>query len=193
MVFEILAIVWWNTLIFGKFDLCWPLVTSFLTWEKHNSNCFERTFDELSNVFFPFTAWKRRMWLSDYRGRLVRSTIVCSFCILCLTKYTGTGTGTGTGHTVEYSSPNHGRRKRGDGGDASPPVKNLGGDVPPDSRMKWPKSGAISDFWVFGGSRYKVGQLPTIRPYTQKSLATPLPTVGSSGPFWGPSFGGGGL
>ena len=35
----------------------------------------------------------------------------------------------------------------GDGGDASPPVKNLGGDVPPpDSRMKWPKSGAFSDF-----------------------------------------------
>ena len=35
----------------------------------------------------------------------------------------------------------------GDGCDASPPpVTNLGGDVPPDSRMKWSKSGAFSDF-----------------------------------------------
>ena len=36
-----------------------------------------------------------------------------------------------------------------DGGDA--PVKNLGGTSPPDSRMKWPKSGAFSDFRVFWG------------------------------------------
>ena len=38
----------------------------------------------------------------------------------------------------------------GDGGDPSRQVKNLGGDVLPGSRMKWPKSGAFADYlWVF--------------------------------------------
>ena len=43
---------------------------------------------------------------------------------------------------------NHGVERK-DGGDASPAVKKLGGDSPPDSRMKWPKSGVFSDFMVF--------------------------------------------
>ena len=37
----------------------------------------------------------------------------------------------------------------GGGGDASPPVTNLGGDVPPDSRMMWPKSNVFPIFGVF--------------------------------------------
>ena len=50
-------------------------------------------------------------------------------------------------------------------------VTNLGGDVPPDSRMKWPRSGVFSDFYGILGY---VGHLPAIRPPTQKSVATPL-------------------
>ena len=48
----------------------------------------------------------------------------------------------------------HGRQKRGGGGgggDASPAMEYLGRDVPPDLRIKWPKSSVFSDFRVFFG------------------------------------------
>ena len=51
----------------------------------------------------------------------------------------------GEGDAVLLRSTTHGRRKRGTGG-TRPPVTNLGGDVPPDSKTKWSKSGDFSDF-----------------------------------------------
>ena len=61
------------------------------------------------------------------------------------------------------SDEDHGRQKRGGGGR---PLqwKGLGGtsDVPPDPRIKWPKSLVL----YFGG---RLATLPTIRPFYSKS------------------------
>ena len=45
----------------------------------------------------------------------------------------------------------HGRRKRGDGGDASPAVKRLGGDVPSRFENDGPNPVSFPIFRVFGG------------------------------------------
>ena len=74
-----------------------------------------------------------------------------------------------------------GRRRRGGrgggGGVLTPALLKTGSVDPPDSRMKWPKSGAFPIFRVFWG---RLATLPTIRPPppTQKSVATPLHVSG---------------
>ena len=73
---------------------------------------------------------------------------------------------------VQQTSFRHGCRKRGDGGDASPPVKNLGGDVPSRFENEVAQIRRLIRFLGYFG-----GRLATRRrsvPTTQKSVATPL-------------------
>ena len=71
--------------------------------------------------------------------------------------------------------PNHPHRGVADGGGGSgvltPALLKIGSFDPPDSRMKWPKSGVFPIFRVLWG---RLATMPTIRPPTQKSVATPL-------------------
>ena len=52
---EIIASFWENNPILGKFDLCWPPVTSILTSSKNDPYVFCRTWYSLSNAVYRFS------------------------------------------------------------------------------------------------------------------------------------------
>ena len=77
-----------------------------------------------------------------------------------------------------YHRARHGRRKRRGRRGRVPAVRNLGGDVPPDSRIKWPKSGVFRSLGYFGG------MLATCRRF----VPPPRPKIRGDSPEHGWSF-----
>ena len=55
IVIEIIASFWENSLLFGKFDLFWPPVTSILTSSKNDPYVFCSTLHGLSNAVYRFS------------------------------------------------------------------------------------------------------------------------------------------
>ena len=55
IVIEIIGSFWENSPILGKFDLCWPPVTSILTSSKNDPYVFCRTWHGLSNAVYRFS------------------------------------------------------------------------------------------------------------------------------------------
>ena len=55
IVIEIIASFWENSLLFGKFDLFWPPVTSILTSSKNDPYVFCSTLHGLSNAIYRFS------------------------------------------------------------------------------------------------------------------------------------------